>query len=81
MIYLRTLDEKVEQNYIPLLEVFSTQARIFSINLIGIFQEMEGESEGYIAFKQPWPGIMRTVYGDHDRFEKTYFQRFLVTAI
>ena len=36
---------------------------------------MEGEAEGYIAFKQPWPGIMRTVYGDQDRFEKTYFQR------
>jgi len=39
-------------------------------------KELEGEAEGYIAFKQPWPGIMRTVYGDHDRFEKTYFQRF-----
>ena len=40
------------------------------------FQELEGEAEGYIAFKQPWPGIMRTVYGDHERFEKTYFQRY-----
>merc|ERR1712080_463821 len=39
-------------------------------------KELEGEAEGYIAFKQPWPGIMRTVYGDHDRFEETYFQRF-----
>ena len=38
---------------------------------------MEGEAEGYIAFKQPWPGIMRTVYGDHDRFEQTYFQRLV----
>ena len=36
---------------------------------------MEGEADGYIAFKQPWPGIMRTVYGDQERFEKTYFQR------
>jgi len=37
---------------------------------------IEGEGEGYIVFKQPWPGIMRTVYGDHDRFEKTYFSKF-----
>merc|ERR1711983_648344 len=36
----------------------------------------EGEAEGYIAFKKPWPGIMRTVYGNHQRFESTYFQRF-----
>ena len=39
-------------------------------------KEMDGEAEGYIAFKQPWPGIMRTVYGDHGRFEGTYFKRF-----
>ena len=38
--------------------------------------ELTGECEGYIAFKQPWPGIMRTVYGDHQRFEDTYFKRF-----
>jgi len=37
---------------------------------------IEGEGEGYIVFKQPWPGIMRTVYGDHERFEKTYFSKF-----
>ncbi len=39
-------------------------------------RELEGVCEGFIAFKQPWPGIMRTVFGDHERFEKTYFQRF-----
>jgi acetyl-CoA synthetase len=38
--------------------------------------ELHGVCEGFIAFKQPWPGIMRTVYGDHERFEKTYFKRF-----
>jgi acetyl-CoA synthetase len=26
--------------------------------------------------KRPWPGIMRTVYGDADRFAKTYFSSF-----
>lgn len=28
------------------------------------------------VFKQPWPGIMRTVYGNHQRFETTYFKKF-----
>uniref|UniRef100_A0AAY4DS79 acetate--CoA ligase n=1 Tax=Denticeps clupeoides TaxID=299321 RepID=A0AAY4DS79_9TELE len=32
--------------------------------------------EGYLVFKQPWPGMMRTVYGNHDRFETTYFKKF-----
>lgn len=27
-------------------------------------------------FKQPWPGIMRTVYGNQQRFETTYFKKF-----
>merc|ERR1719239_1212073 len=39
-------------------------------------KEVKGEGEGYIVFSRPWPGIMRTVYGDQDRFEKTYFSRF-----
>ena len=30
-------------------------------------EELEGEAEGFIAIKKPWPGIMRTVYGDHER--------------
>ena len=37
---------------------------------------IEGEGEGYLVFKQPWPGIMRTVYGNHERFETTYFKKF-----
>lgn len=28
------------------------------------------------VFKQPWPGIMRTVYGNHQRFETIYFKKF-----
>uniref|UniRef100_A0A3Q1FW41 Acetyl-coenzyme A synthetase n=1 Tax=Acanthochromis polyacanthus TaxID=80966 RepID=A0A3Q1FW41_9TELE len=39
-------------------------------------EELEGPSEGYLVFKQPWPGIMRTVYGNHQRFETTYFKKF-----
>nr|XP_015220666.1 PREDICTED: acetyl-coenzyme A synthetase, cytoplasmic isoform X2 [Lepisosteus oculatus] len=39
-------------------------------------EELEGPNEGYLVFKQPWPGVMRTVYGDHQRFETTYFKKF-----
>jgi len=39
-------------------------------------EEINGEGEGYLVFRQPWPGIMRTVYGNHDRFETTYFKKF-----
>lgn len=28
------------------------------------------------VFKRPWPGIMRTVFGNHERFENTYFKKF-----
>jgi len=34
-----------------------------------------GES-GKLCIKRPWPGIMRTTYGDHQRFEQTYFQTY-----
>lgn len=39
-------------------------------------QEITGPGEGYLVFKQPWPGIMRTVFGNHERFETTYFKKF-----
>ena len=32
--------------------------------------------EGVLAIKDSWPGQMRTVWGDHDRFEKTYFSDY-----
>ena len=31
---------------------------------------------GLLAIKSSWPGQMRTVYGDHERFKKTYFSQF-----
>ena len=31
---------------------------------------------GYLVIKQPWPGLMRRVYGDAERFKNTYFTRF-----
>ena len=39
--------------------------------------ELEGNpATGYLCIKTAWPGIMRTVYGDHERFLDTYFRRF-----
>jgi acetyl-CoA synthetase len=38
--------------------------------------ELQGACEGYLAIKQPWPACMRTIYGDHARFEATYFAPF-----
>jgi len=37
---------------------------------------LEGPNEGNLCIAQAWPGMMRTVWGDHDRFEKTYFSSF-----
>ncbi len=38
--------------------------------------EIEGVGEGSLCFKRPWPGQMRTVFGDHERFKNTYFQTY-----
>ncbi len=38
--------------------------------------ELEGATSGNLAIKHPWPGQMRTVYGDHQRFIDTYFKMY-----
>jgi len=38
--------------------------------------EIEGPGEGALCIKRPWPGMMRTVYGDHERFVQTYFSMY-----
>lgn len=37
---------------------------------------LEGATEGNLVITDSWPGQMRTVYGDHERFEQTYFSTF-----
>ncbi|MEO0717441.1 MAG: acetate--CoA ligase [Pseudomonadota bacterium] len=34
------------------------------------------EAEGVLCIKDSWPGQMRTVFGDHDRFVSTYFEMY-----
>ncbi|MHC8441774.1 MAG: acetate--CoA ligase [Candidatus Eutrophobiaceae bacterium] len=38
--------------------------------------ELQGAAKGILCIKRPWPGMMRTVYGDHKRFFETYFRLF-----
>ncbi|HEY5798082.1 MAG TPA: acetate--CoA ligase [Bosea sp. (in: a-proteobacteria)] len=37
---------------------------------------LEGACEGNLVIAESWPGQMRTVYGDHKRFEETYFATY-----
>ena len=39
-------------------------------------KELEGETSGNLVIKSSWPGQMRTVFGDHDRFIETYFKMY-----
>jgi acetyl-CoA synthetase len=36
-------------------------------------ENVDVETDGVLAIADSWPGQMRTIYGDHERFEKTYF--------
>jgi len=37
---------------------------------------MDGAAEGNLCIRQPWPGQMRTLFGDHQRFKETYFSTY-----
>ncbi len=36
----------------------------------------EPDVQGYLAIKFPWPGMLRTTWGDHDRCKHTYFSHY-----
>ena len=39
--------------------------------------EVEGNDvQGYLCIKSPWPSIARTIWGDHKRYEQTYFSTY-----
>ncbi|KAA3619512.1 MAG: acetate--CoA ligase [Calditrichaeota bacterium] len=68
----------------PLPGVTATKPGSATIPFFGVLpvildeqgNELEGAAQGYLAIKAAWPSLMRTVYGDHDRFIQTYFARF-----
>ncbi len=37
---------------------------------------VENEQEGYLAIKYPWPSMLRTIHGDHERAKNTYFSNY-----
>ncbi|MEM9012307.1 MAG: acetate--CoA ligase [Pseudomonadota bacterium] len=39
-------------------------------------EKTETETDGVLAIRDSWPGQMRTVWGDHERFVSTYFEMF-----
>ena len=39
-------------------------------------KELDGAVSGNLVIKRSWPGQMRTIYGDHDRFLQTYFSAY-----
>lgn len=69
----------------PLPGVTPTKPGSATLPFFGIVPEivdddgkiLEGNDvEGNLAMQRPWPSMMRTVYGDHQRFYDTYFARF-----
>ncbi len=38
--------------------------------------EEVGEGQGLLILRKPWPGMLRTLYRDDERFEETYFEKF-----
>jgi acetyl-CoA synthetase len=39
-------------------------------------QEVPRDTQGYLTLTQPWPGMLRTLYKDDDRFVATYWEKF-----
>lgn len=44
-------------------------------------EELQGAGEGFLAVKKSWPSTLRTLFGDHARYETTYFQPFKVNSL
>lgn len=54
------------------LPFFGVQPKLLTLE----GQEIQGEGEGVLVLADSWPGQMRTVFGDHKRFEETYFSTY-----
>ncbi|KAK3596053.1 hypothetical protein CHS0354_032581 [Potamilus streckersoni] len=57
----------------PMRPFFGIEPVLMEQNL----QELKGgDAKGALCIRKPWPGIARTIYGDHNRFIDTYFKTF-----
>ncbi|MBS1272154.1 MAG: Acetyl-coenzyme A synthetase [Candidatus Marinimicrobia bacterium] len=39
-------------------------------------ESVDPDEEGYLVIKKPWPGMLRTLYKDEERFKETYWSKF-----
>jgi acetyl-CoA synthetase len=39
-------------------------------------EEVDRDTQGLLALRRPWPGMLRTLYGDDERYVSTYFEKF-----
>ena len=69
----------------PLAGITPTKPSFATLPLPGVVpvivdnagHELQGNSvEGNLCVRYPWPGMARTIWGDHDRFRETYFSTF-----
>ena len=68
----------------PLIGAIAQKPGSATLPLPGVFpvlvdaegHELDGATDGLLCIARPWPGMMRTVFGDHDRFIQTYFSSF-----
>jgi acetyl-CoA synthetase len=68
----------------PLPGVITTKPGSATVPLPGIVAEIvneQGETEprgggGYLVLKRPWPSMLRTFYGEDERYVETYWSRF-----
>ena len=69
----------------PLAGITETKPCYATLPLPGIFPVLMGpegdeieqlSAEGNLCIKKPWPGIARTIYGDHERYRDTYFSAY-----
>ncbi|MBG0780686.1 MAG: acetate--CoA ligase [Bacteroidales bacterium] len=69
----------------PLAGITPTKPSYATMPLMGVQpvivdpegKELTGNSvEGNLCIKYPWPGIARTIWGDHERFAQTYFSTY-----
>ncbi|XP_009861319.3 acetyl-coenzyme A synthetase 2-like, mitochondrial [Ciona intestinalis] len=56
----------------PMRAFFGIQPAILSSEQ----EDLQGVNEGALCIKNPWPGMARTIYGDHERFMDTYYRPF-----
>ena len=60
----------------PLCKIVRRISLLQPILVDGDNKELTGPAEGNLCINSSWPGQMRTVYGDHQRFIDTYFTTF-----